>query len=496
MTSLDDALSGLAKSAVVVFLGTVLGRALALLGQVVVIRSLSPSAFGTIALVYTGLLTISQLGLLGIPKGVTRLFSAKDSEREQYDILRSGYLIALGGAVILATVVYVSRSELAGVMRNAELAPLIVAFLPLILFFPISRVSIAALRAQQKSLQMTLTKDILPRSAAIVVFLGFAYVQRPFDGAIAYWLVVPLASSVLALVFLSRNLSADAFRVRLPDVSVARELWSFSWPLAVGASLILLMSNLDVLMIGYFLESDDVGFYRSVQPLRQITQFVLQSFVFLFLPLATTFYSRGDFEQLRTLYTTASKWVAVLTLPFVLVFSLFAADVVRVFFGAEYLPGAPALSVLTAGLFFNALVGPNGAMIQALDQSKLEMYAAAVAVVANIVLNVLLIPPFGIVGAAFATVVGYVVFNVVEVSAIYWVSGANPFSLNTLKPLVVTTLVGIGLERVTASLSLGLPELIGIGMLLLAVQAGAIVATRSLEEADAFIYRKAMERLK
>jgi O-antigen/teichoic acid export membrane protein len=343
---------------------------------------------------------------------------------------------------------------------------------------------------------MTLTKDIVPRSVAIVVFLGFAYVQRPFDGAIAYWLVVPLTTAALALLFLSRNLPADTFRARLPDVDVARELWSFSWPLAVGTSLILLMSNLDVLMIGYFLQSDDVGFYRSVQPLRQITQFVLQSFVFLFLPLATSFYSRGDFDQLRTLYTTASKWVAVLTLPFVLVFSLFSEDVVRVFFGVEYLPSAPALSILTAGLFFNALVGPNGAMIKALDQSKLEMYAAGVGVVVNIVLNVVLIPQFGIVGAAVATVVGYVAFNIVEVSAIYWVSGAHPFSLNTLKPLVLTTVVGIGLARITSALSLNLPALIGIGILLLIVQAGAIVATRSLDEADTFIYQKALDRLK
>jgi O-antigen/teichoic acid export membrane protein len=433
---------------------------------------------------------------LGIPKGVTRLISSKDSEREQYDILRSGYLIAFGGAVVLTSVVYTFRTELASLMRNPDLTPLITAFLPLILLFPISRVSIAALRAQQKSLQMALTKNIVPRASAIIVFLGYASVQRPFDGAIAYWLVVPLASALLALAFLYHNLSAAAFRARLPDVDVARELWSFSWPLAIGASLILLMSNLDVLMIGYFLQSNDVGFYRSVQPLRQITHFVLQSFVFLFLPLATTFYSRGEHDQLRRLYTTASKWVAVLTLPFVLVFSLFAGDVVRVFFGIEYLPGAPALSILTAGLFFNALVGPNGAMIQALNQSKLEMYAAIVGVVVNIVLNVVLIPQFGIVGAAVATVVGYVMFNIVEVSAIYWISGAHPFSLNTLKPLTLTTVVGVGIARVMSPLSLDLLALIGIGILFLIVQAIAVVATRSLEESDAFIYQQALDRIK
>ena len=496
MTSLSDALTGLAKSAVIIFFGTVIGRVSALLGQIVIVRSLSPSSFGTIALAYTGILTISQFGLLGIPEGITRIISAEDPNYKQHDILKSGYLIAFGSSIILASIIYILRPRLADLVRNTDITLLITLFLPIILILPISRVSTAALRAQQRSLQVTVTENVVPQFVAVAVFLGFNSFQRPFSGAVAYWLVIPLTSALLALVFLSRNSLTDNFRFCLPKISAVYKLWSFSWPLAVGASLILLMSNLDVLMIGYFLDSEDVGFYRSVQPLRQVTQFVLQSFLFLFLPLATTFYSNNNLEKLRTLYTATSKWAAVLTLPPVLVFSLFAQDVVRVFFGVEYLPGAPALSILTAGLFFNVLVGPNGAMIQALDRPRLEMYAATAALAVNILLNIYLIPLFGIVGAASATVIGYIIFNLLEVSAIYSVSDANPFSLNTLKPLTITTVVGIAIARFTSSFTLNLPALIGIGLLLLVVQAGAITATRSVGEADIFIYQEVMDRLK
>jgi len=495
MTTIDEAVSGLAWSAAIVFAGTLVGRILGLLGQVVIIRSLSPSAFGTIALVYTGLLTISRIGLLGVPNGVTRLFSAKSTLEDRYEILKSGYLIILASGGILTGIVYLSRNTLAAVMGESEITGLIVAFIPLIILSQISAVSISALRAQQKSLQMSLSKDIIPRSAAILVFLIFAYLNHPFDGAIAYWLVIPLITTILAALFLVRNLSNNAWQRGFPQIEIFRELWLFSWPLAVATSLVLIMANLDVLMIGYFLNSVDVGFYRAVQPLRQVTQFILQSFVFLFLPLATEFYNKDEFEELRTLYNAASKWTAVLTLPFVLVFSLFSGSVIQVFFTVEYLPAAPALSALTAGLFFNAFVGPNGAMIQAIDRSKLEMYAAIIGVAINIALNIIFIPKFGIIGAAFATIIGYMTFNSIEVVGIYFISGAHPFSWNTIKPLAVTTTAGVIIRMFGEVYSTDLVGLISIGILLVIIQAGSLIVTRSIDETDRYLFEKVKHRL-
>ncbi|MFB6102267.1 MAG: flippase [Haloplanus sp.] len=494
MTSLDDALSGLAKSAAVVFLGTVVGRLLSLLGQVLIVRSLTPTSFGHVALAYTVVLTAGGLSLLGVHEGTTRLMSSDSSPDYRRYVLRSGYGFALLGSLATAVVLYLARFRLGAFLNDDTLPELLALFLPYLVAYGVARVSFGALRAHERSLAAIVTRDLGPRIGALLVFGLFVYAGNAYLGAVAYWIATPLIMASLTWVYLHRELSMDRVVRGLPRHDVTRELWSFSWPLALGASFFFLLSNVDVLMIGYFMDPRSVGLYRAIQPLRQVTTFVLTAFTFLFLPLATQYFDDGDLDALDRLFTVSTKWIVAATFPPVLVFTLFAPDVVRAFFGAEYTPAAPALAVLTAGLFVRALVGLNGDMAKAIDRPKIELYSVPVAVVVNVGLNVILIPRYGIVGAAAGTVIGYGVYNVIEVIAIYWLVGSHPFSADSIKPLAPTLLAGLGIVRLTRGVDLTLPMLIGIGLVISVVHLLSMVATRSLSRADLVLFERFEER--
>lgn len=490
MTSLDDVLSGLAKSAGIVFVGTVFGRVLSLLGQILVVRALDPTQFGHVALAYTIVTMGGSLALLGANDGVTRLMSTDEDGTYRRRVLQSGYGFALVGGAAVALVLYAFRFRLATALGDDTLPQLLVAFVPYLLVYGVARVSFGALRAHRRSLAAVVSRDFGPRIGAIALFGAFALAGSPFFGAVVYWTAVPVLMALLAGYYLHRELSMGRVVARRPDRETARELWSFSWPLALGSSFFLLLSNVDVVMIGYFMDSRSVGLYRAIQPLRQVTTFVLVAFTFLFLPLATEYYNDGKLDDLDTLYTVSTKWLVTLTFPPVLVFTLFAPDVVRAFFGTAYVPAAPALAVLTAGLFVRALVGLNGDMVKAIDRTRIELYSVAVAVVVDVALNVVLIPRYGIVGAAAATVVGYGVYNLLEVGAIYYAVDSHPFALDTVKPLVPTALVAVGLARLTAGVDLSLVHLVGIGVLVAVVHLGSMVATRSLDDADLLLFER------
>jgi O-antigen/teichoic acid export membrane protein len=494
VTSLDDALSGLVKSAAVIFLGTVLGRLLSLLGQVLIVRSLSPTSFGHLALAYTVVSMIGGLALFGIHEGVTRLMSGDQTIDYRRQVLQSGYGFVLVGSLLVAFVLYVLRFRLGGALNDERLPELLVVFLPYLVAYAVARVSFGGLRAYGRPLAATISRDLGPRIVAIGIFVLFASLGRAFFGAIVYWVATPAIMALIAGYYLHRELSLERVLGRRPNRNVVRELWSFSWPLAIGSSFFLLLSNVDVLMIGYFMDPRSVGLYRAIQPLRQITTFVLASFTFLFLPLATQYYDDGNLDALDQFYTISTKWVVTTTFPPVLVFTLFAPDVVRVFFTAEYVPAAPALAVLTAGLFVRAIVGPNGDMAKAIDRPKIELYAVAVAVVVNVVLNALLIPRYGIVGAAVGTVVGYGVYNVLEVAAIYLAVDSHPFSLDSVKPLLPTVLVALGISRVVGGVDLSLLLLLGIGVVISVVHLLSLVLTRSLGPEDLLLFERFEER--
>lgn len=494
MSSIDDALSGLAKSAVIIFFGTASGRIFGLIGQILIIRSLDPTSFGNIVLVYTVVSTSAGLGLLGVDEGITRLLSSERTQQYQRRILRSGYLLALGGSFVLMGILYIFRFQLSTYLKNEHIPSLIALFLPYLLFYAVARVSFGALRSYKRSSAAVVTRDLGPRIGSILIFSTFTYVGQAYFGAIVYWVSVPLIMAILSVYYLSHEVSVSNIVFNSPDLDAIRELLTFSWPLAISASFFLLLSNIDVLMISYFLQPRFVGLYRAIQPLRQVTTFILVAFTFLFLPIATEFFDNGNLSDLGRLYTITTKWIVIITFPFVLVFTLFAPSIIRSFFGTEYTAAAPALAVLTAGLFVRAIVGLNGDMVKAIDRPKIELYSVAVAVFVNIFFNVLLIPRYGIVGAALGTAIGYAVYNGIELIAIYLAVKSHPFSMDSVKPLVPTLLVTLGVRHFSHDIKLSFIMLLCIGIGISIVQVISLFLTRSIGQSDILLFERFEKR--
>jgi O-antigen/teichoic acid export membrane protein len=494
VSELRGALGKLLKSAGIVFAGTVLARGFALGAEVAIIRSLSPGVFGTIAVAYTVALVLARLSLLGVPQGVTRFVAADDAVENQRAVVKHGLVLVAPVAVLAGGSLLVFPDRIGDLLNSRNVAPYLAFFALFVVVFPVTRVAIAVLRARGETARAVLSKDLLSRVGGLLLFAGAASVGAARTGAVAYWVSLPLISLAVATYFLGRGLGVGDVLSTTVDRSSLRDLWSFSWPLALSSSLILLFSNMDVLMIEFFSTAEAVGYYRSVRPLRQVTEFVLTSFVFLYLPLATRYFSNDRVDALAAFYKTSTKWVTSLTLPLVLVFAVFAEAVVVAFYGPTYLPAAGALTVLVGGLFFNVLVGPNGATAKAIDRPRIDLGAAVVGFLVNFGLNVALIPRFGIVGAAAATVLGYVTFNVVEVALIYRVIGSLPFSANQLKPLVPTVAVALLLERAVGQTP-GLPGLVAIGAFLSLFHLGSMLATGSVDRNDLDVIRQVEGRL-
>lgn len=484
MGSIADSLGGLVKSAGIVLAGTVVANVLGLLAEIFIPRALAPAVYGRLGLAYGIIGAVSSLAILGIPNGVTRFLSENESVHEGTDVLQSGYAISLVGAAVAASVIYLVRFEIAALMDDPEVAPLLVAFIPFLLAFPIAKVSVGVLRAKERTTAAILVQQVGPRVFGLALVVGFITANQPVLGAISYWLSFSVVGALLALYSVRQHINFRSFVTRLPSQETFRELWSFSWPLAAGASLHIMLSNIDIVMIGYFLDSASVGYYRSIQPLKQVIFLFTGSFAFLFMPLATKHYSQGDFAGLDTLYTVTTKWIVSLTFPAVLLFTLFSPAVVRLLFGVSYLPAAPVLSVLMTGLFYRVLVGLDGDMVKAINRPRVEFYSAIPGVFVDVLLNAALIPQFGIIGAALGTVVGYFVYNTIEVIVIYRAVGSYPFSAAAFKPLMPTTFVGVGVLSLMSQRTLGLFAVASIGVLLYAAHFVSMILTHSFTDTD------------
>lgn len=474
-----DGLSSLAKSATTVFFGTLIGQALGLLSEIVIIRLAGPQLLGRLGLAYAIVSTLTVIALVGLPSGVARDISTQ-SNKSATDTLSSGYLISLVITVTLAVCLVISSNFIDQMTEGTKISNLLPLFIPYLIINPFAQISFSGLRGLEKTTTATLSRWILPRviafPALVIAFVFFGWETAP----VLYWVLVP-AVTFISSIFSLKYYGVDA--AVLPERETMRRLWRFSWPLAVSASLTFFLSRLDILVLGLYVDSIEIGYYRSIQPLREIATFVSGSFGFLFLPLATRYYDSKDFQSLSGLYRVSTKWITSLTLPLVLVFVLYSRSVISAFLGPSYTDASLALSVLIGGLFVRALVGLDTDLLKAVDRTRIELICAFAGVLCNLLLNFALIPKFGIVGAAVATVASFAVYNLLEVGFIYRLVGTHPFTKNIIAPLVPTVVVAVIISSLIRG-RISLPFLVGIGLLYSFTHFLSLLFTRSFEQDD------------
>jgi O-antigen/teichoic acid export membrane protein len=201
------------------------------------------------------------------------------------------------------------------------------------------------------------------------------------------------------------------------------------------------------------------------------------------MPMATDYYKDGELSELNNIYLSTTKWATFLTYPLALLFIFNSKAVVATFFGDQYLPAASALSILSLGMFLRVVVGPNGATIKAINRTKVDLLASIAGVLSNIVLNFILIPRLGFSGAAVATAVSYLIFNVVDSTVVYLSTGIHPVSVSTFKQLLPSGIAAWYLSTMNFSF-VGIYRIALLGLILLFIHLVSYIITGSIDSND------------
>jgi O-antigen/teichoic acid export membrane protein len=246
-------------------------------------------------------------------------------------------------------------------------------------------------------------------------------------------------AAFLGLYFVATR--TPLFSWGLPYESSHRQLLSFSAPLIVSSAMALIFADMDMFMIGIFRNTAEVGVYNVVYPLAQLLLVALSGFKFLFMPVLSELHSQGEQNRMKRTYEVVTKWIALATFPLFIVTILFPVTLISITFGVKYASGAVALAVLATGFFSHVLAGFNGATLTSIGRTRQIMYANTATAAINIILNLMLIPRYGVLGAAIATAVAYLTLNVILSYQLHKLSGIHPFSMSLVRPLAA----GIGI---------------------------------------------------
>lgn len=478
MTTNDDAaddptgLTTVVSSASLVLVGSLFGSASRLVEQVIIARLLAPSVYGQVAIGISVMSLGLTLGIAGCDQGIPRFTSRFSTARDRRGTLVSGFLIA-GVATLAVTAALLLRVEWVIDTLFSGTAPrgLVVVFVLAIPFLVGLELGVGGIRGFENTIYRTYARDLLYNGLRLGLLVALLVAGVGIYAAGYAYLVAGAVGFAASLLLLRRLLPLrGGYRPH------TRELLWFSLPLLFSASVTRLLSEIDTVMLGAFLAPSRVGVYNNAYVLAMGLGVVFSSFGFIYLPLASRLDSTGERQEIDRVHKLTAKWTVLAGFPVFLTFVGFPTDVIGAVFGARYVrPGAgAALVFLSCGFIAGGAAGYCQNALSGFGYTRSILAVNVVAAVANTVLNLVLIPRYGIVGAAVASAVSFATLNWVAFLFLYYLSGISPFSRYTVRLYLVLPLVLFPpTYLLSRELSLSLPMIpvfvVGAGLAAVAV---------------------------
>ena len=200
---------------------------------------------------------------------------------------------------------------------------------------------------------------------------------------------------------------------REPAVFRTRVWAAAAFPLALVSGIEIINQNIDILLLGVLRNVEEVGLYRVVVQVSIFVTFGLSVVDMVMAPEFARLSGTGKFKELERVARLSAAATLALAAPVVVIFVLFGEELLSLAFGSSYGAGSAALAILALGQLVNALTGSVGLLLNMSGNERDTLRAGAAAVLVNVAMNLVLIPPFGLVGAAIATSLSLALWNVI-----------------------------------------------------------------------------------
>jgi len=225
------------------------------------------------------------------------------------------------------------------------------------------------------------------------------------------------------------------------NFSFWKSLMRRALPMGAAAIMIQIYYNFDIVMLGFIKGDKAVGWYNAAYKLLLLIWGFIPIFVNAVFPLMSRYYKESQ-EKLRTLISSSTRLLSTVALPVGVGGSILARPIMVFFYGEKFNQGIIAFQILIWSVVIICIRCIYEHSFLACNLEKRFMWGVGLGAVTNIGLNIILIPYFGLKGAAVATVISEFVFSAYMLSYFKLMSRIQIMSY-PLKPLIAAALMGL-----------------------------------------------------
>ncbi|MCF8469720.1 MAG: GNAT family N-acetyltransferase [Parvibaculum sp.] len=405
----DVHLAGVVRGAAFVMSIRIVGAAIALLSQVFLARWMGAFEYGIFVYVWVWVVVLGIVVPMGFGTSVLRFvpeYRTKERWRRLAGLLRASFFIVFALGIVTALAGISIVWALRGHIESYYVLPLVVALVCVPGFALMDWQEGTARAFGWVNLAYIPSYIVRPLgtvifAGGILFFTGHATGLQVTFGALGATVLTLIGQRIL----LARRV-ARSIPVARPIFHV-RHWVAISAPLVLVEGLFLLLTNTDIVLLGYFVDPDSIGVYFAATRIANLMGFIGFSLAALAVPKFAELHGAGKHAELQTFVQDIIQWIFWPTLAAAIVL-LAAGDLVLGLFGDHFGAGYPLLWLLVLGFLARAATGPTEYLLNMTGHQNAVAYAYGSAAVANVALNFALVPAFGLMGAAASTAISIV----------------------------------------------------------------------------------------
>lgn len=442
----QQALNTLVKGAGITAIAIVLSKVLTYLFRIVVARLEGPEAYGQLSLALMVASFAGTISLLAVNKSLKKYipeFRVENEKRKIKGIVLSTLHITLPLSLLVSILLFLYAGFIAeNIFESPELTLLIqiLAWKPF--FSNLAAIYLDTTIGFNKIIYREVTRKIIQNAIQLIIATTLIIAGYGVAGAALGSLTGVIIAAILGLYFLERKVG-PVILSKVEPVYQHRKVLKYSSPLIIAATISTVMSWADIALVGYFMDDASVGYYNAALPTAALVLIPLTAMSSLSVSGLSELAKR-DSKNLETTLKTSTYWIFSLVFPTFLILSLFSSQTLNLLFGSDYTVAATALTILAFGYLANGSVGLTSDFLKSSGHTKPIMYTTTAALITNIGLNILLIPIYGIMGAAIATASSIIALNLLNYLIVWKLEKINTVPGKVWKPGIVAA-VSLGI---------------------------------------------------
>jgi len=405
--SFPKMVQGTARGSLILIIGQMITGFISTITIIWMARVLGPTSYGeyTLALLPVSIAMLFQD--LGMNQSLTR-FSAMyrfEKRKELKMVVWTGLIFSLLTALIISILLYVFAGQIATYfLKRPELESLVkVAAFAVMgnggIQSTIGAIFIGFEIMGLRSLMQVLFSSLRAILAVTLIVLGLGVF-----GAVTSYSAALLISGVIGFILFIKFVKFEPGQKGTFNLATLKTLLNYGFPLSLGAILGGALTQLNTILLAYYVATDLIGNYGATVNFGIILSFIMAPISSALLPFFSKF-KRED-SRLKTIFNLSVKYTAIVSLPAVLLLIALSSPLSKVIYGESY----PYVAIyLSLYLLLDAFEGLGGItltnLISGIGETRILLRTSVINLVIGAILAILLVPRYQVIGLLVAMII-------------------------------------------------------------------------------------------